>query len=652
MWRRIDGADERCARWCRWLTIGTGMLFLLLVTRWHPWRVFDRTGFTNDFYAAQARAMVHLRLDVPPSVAGPEGFDIDGTTYVYFGPLLSLVRIPFLLFGHGFDTRLTRISMLVGFVAFCTAAHHLALEARRLVTARRPDRSTERDHARVAAFVAACAVSPALVLAGWTSVYHETEMWGATFCAWTLVHAVRFAHSPTRRDGVLTAVLASLALLTRATMGFGAAFAAGLVSLLVIAAHRREPGGRREQRLAIGVIGATTVGALGHFVTTYVKLGSLVEMPWLQQHLTTVSTTRQAWFAGNGNSFFGTTFLPTTLLQYLRPDAIRFERLVPFIRFGPLASDVGGYPLETNTPTSSLTVTATVLVVLAVAGCWLLVRWRAWSWVAVLAGAALAALPSFLIGFVAVRYLADMMPMLMVPAAVGALALHLPSRLAARRTVTMGLAGLLLWGMWSNTAFATWIDQLKNPGFTALRYSLDAHLFGNPAPSIVLLDAANPTAHMPHDGSVAIRLGPDGATCDGVYIAEQGAWAVLERTNGALRLTGSLTLTGEVTAVAGSDTWTIDATMVDGSVQFSVEGDGIPAAIGAGDDGMAAVASDEPIDVTIVADQVTHELSVSAGGDIVLFSFAVPTGSMVAYDSFAVDADPGDSLCTQLIARR
>lgn len=216
----------------------------------------------------------------------------------------------------------------------------------------------------------------------------------------------------------------------------------------------------------------------------------------------------------------------------------------------------------------------------------------------------------------------------------------------------MGLAGLLLWGMWSNTAFATWIDQLKNPGFTALRYSLDAHLFGNPAPSIVLLDAANPTAHMPHDGSVAIRLGPDGATCDGVYIAEQGAWAVLERTNGALRLTGSLTLTGEVTAVAGSDTWTIDATMVDGGVQFSVEGDGIPAAVGAGDDGMAAVASDEPIDVTIVADQVTHELSVSAGGDIVLFSFAVPTGSMVAYDSFAVDADPGDSLCTQLIARR
>jgi len=634
MWRIADGVDARGARWSRRLTLGVSALFLLLVTRWHPWHLFDRAGFTNDFYDAQARAMLHLRFDVPASVAGPEGFVIGGKTFVYFGPLLSVARMPFALIGHAFDGRLTRVSMLIGFVTFCTASYHFALEGRRLVAGRHPERSSARDDARTAAFVGACAVSPVLVLAGWTSVYHETEMWGAALCAWTFVHAIRFAREPVRRHAVLTAVLASATVLTRATMGFGAAVAAGLVALLVI---------RRARRLAIGVIGGTAAGALVHFGVAYAKLRSLFEMPWLQQRLTLVNTTRQQWFAGNGNSFFSVRFLPTTLLQYLRPDAVRFERLAPFVRFGPLASDVGGYPLETNTPSSSLTVTATVLLVLAVAGAWLLVRWRAWPWLAALAGGAVAALPSFLIGFVAARYLADMVPMLMVPAAVAAYALHLPRAAALRRLLTAGLVALIVWGAWSNASFATWIDQLKNPGFTAWRYELDDHLFGNPAPGLVVLDANAP---VPRDGVVGLDLDDTGG-CRAVYIVEQGAWVALERANGANRLSGTLSLDGTSTAVVGSDSWTIFAEQVDGGLRLSLEMDGAGPVVG---DVVRQAAG--AVDVTIVDDALTHELSVTVDGRTALFTFAVPPGAMAPYAALAVDGDRGDTLCRLLMARR
>lgn len=635
MWRRTDGADPRIATWSRGVTLAATLLFVLVLTRWHPWLLFAKAGYTNDFYDAQARAFLHLRLDVPAAVAGPEGFIVGGSTYLYFGPFLALVRMPFALVGHVFDARLTRVSMVIGHLVLYTGAYHLALEARRLVTRHRPDRDTEHDHHRIAMFVAASALSPILVLAGWTSVYHETELWGAAFLVWTVVWALRFHDEPTLRTAVLATALVAATMLTRATMGFGAAFAVGAVALLVW---------RRAARLSIGVLAGTALGATAHLLLSYAKLGAFVEMPWQQQQLSTVDTTRSAWLAGNGDSFFSIRFLPTTLLQYLRPDAVRFERLVPFVRFGPLASDVGGYPLETNTPTSSLTVTATVLVLLAIPGAYLVLRRRAWPWVAAIAGAVLAAIPSFLIGFVAARYLADMVPMLMVPAAVGALALRRPAGVHGRRILSAGVAVTLLWGAWSNTAFATWIDQLKEPGFTAWRYQIDDLVFGDPAPALVLLDLA---AAMPPDGTVALDATADGSRCNAVYIAEQGGWAVLDRSNGAKRLTGTLQVPdeGEV-PVVGGDTWTMALTR---------SADGLSARLDSANGaiiGSTAPIGGDTVQATVVADPVTHELSLTIDGRLALFSFAVPDEAMTPYPAFMVEGDRGETLCRQLLARR
>src|ERR1700712_4254968 len=102
---------ERDRRWARRVTVAGTVLFLLVVCQWRPWTLFDRAGFSADFYDAQAHAFLGLHLDVAASIPGPEGFLIGGRTYLYYGPFLALVRLPVAVFGHWADGRLVRLSL-------------------------------------------------------------------------------------------------------------------------------------------------------------------------------------------------------------------------------------------------------------------------------------------------------------------------------------------------------------------------------------------------------------------------------------------------------------------------------------------------------------------------------------------------------------
>ena len=137
----------------------------------------------------------------------------------------------------------------------------------------------------------------------------------------------------------------------------------------------------------------------------------------------------------------------------------------------------------------------------------------------------------------------------------------MPTRRGSRRALVGGIVALAAWGAWSNAALATWIDQLKNPGFTAWRYELDDVLFGDPAPGIVALDR---TAPVPRDGIVAIDGSlTDAGACGALYIAEQGKWVALERPEGAGRqLTGRLAaavLDSGSALIAGGEDWSASA---------------------------------------------------------------------------------------------
>jgi hypothetical protein len=609
--------------WARRITLAATVVFLLVVTRWRPWDLFDRGGFSTNFYDEQAHAFLRGRLDVPARVAGPEGFLIDGKTYLYYGPFLAIARLPFAVFGRWADFRLSAPSLVLAFFVVCTLTWHVARRVGDVLGGVSDRRAT--------VLVAAVAVSPALSLAGWNSVYDETEMWAFALFLATALAALALWRRPSRQAAVLAVLLGTCTILTRTSIGIGALFAVGLVGLLLW---------QRNRSLAV----STGAGAFGGLVVSMLvnlaKFGTLLDLPADRQLLSLQDPERAAWFAGNGGSFFSTRFLPTTLVQYFRPDTVEFERLVPFVRFGPLATEHGSYPLEGNTPASSLTASATILFVVAMVGLWVIVRRRSWPLVALFAGAVVAAVPSFLIGFVANRYLTDMLPALVVPAAAALAVVPRPERISKRPAeVAVGL--LTIWGLWVNVSLATWTQNLKEPGFTEMRYAIDDAVFGGTPPSVIDLV---PGTAIPRDGIVAI----DGE-CDGLYIAEQGNWVALELAEGVRRLRGTAESEVAVQAIGGSIHVLVDH--VDDGTQIVVEYQP-----DAGDrmQGTPLVVDRSPVAIDIVSDPVTGRLEVRADGRLALFAFAAPGLSDAAVTGLSpVDtADRGTPICHDLQARR
>jgi hypothetical protein len=425
-------------------------------------------------------------------------------------------------------------------------------------------------------------------------------------------------------------VMVAAMILTRASVGMGIGIAVGVLALHRLWSQRQ---GREAWTIIAGCIGGVVV----HCGVNLARFGSLLGLPAERQVLSLQNPGRAAWFAGNDNSFFSLRFLPTTIVHYLRPDTLAVERLLPFIRFGDPAVDRGSYPVETITPASSITASATVLVVAASIGLVLIVRARAWSWLVLMLGGCIAAVPTFTIGFIANRYLADMLPMLIVPAAFG-FAHWAPTSRAMRVLVSGAVVVATGWGLAVNVALATWTQNLKEPGFTEFRYRVDGWVFDDPAPGII--DHA-PGATTPRDGIVTIvrTVGVgDETLCEGVYIAEQGRWVPLERSDGARQISGTWTPTADESIVAAGDTWTLTATTSTGTTstgttsagttstgttQFSlsgvdqpVTGEPIPVDI------------DDAVALRIVADEINAEFSVWVDDRLALFSFFVPPGGL------------------------
>ncbi|MCB0997667.1 MAG: hypothetical protein KDB40_00085 [Acidimicrobiales bacterium] len=644
MWRPTRPADP-AARAARLVTIVATVVFALIVVRCRPWDLFVREAYSNDFYDEQARSFLRLRVAVRPEIPLQEGFLVDGKTYLYYGPFLAVVRLPFAVFGDVFAGRLARLSMIAGYAAALTGSFHLV---RRLA----PTASVRR----VGVFVAAVACSPLLFLSGWVSVYHETELWAFAFATWAFAGTVRLldGRTPERADVLAVAFPVAAGITTRASVGLGVAAGVCVAASIAFWSRIVTPGAteRDQKRAAVGamggVVGASALGFAIHAGLNWIKFGSPTALPGQLQVLSLNDPTRAAWFAGNGDSFFSLRFVSTTLAHYLRPDTVRFERMLPFVRFGPLATDRSSYPLETITPAASITTSATLLLVAAVIGIVVIGRRRRWTLVAMVAGGLIAAVPTFTIGFIGNRYLVDMLPMLLVPAAVaiGTCAFPIrPWRPAARRIVRIAVVALVALGAWCNAALAVWTQQLKEPGFTSWRYRVDGWVFGDPAPALVDL---TPGAPVPRDGTVALDRDPTSDRCSGVYIAEQGSWVALERSNDGRRLHGVVELDDDAAALlAGGDDWTVSAAVNGTSVVVEAEVDGRSTL-----SAPVPLPSDHRLDVDVIADPVVGELSVTVDGDQVVFVFAGPTGAGVPGATFELDPDPGDSLCRQLEARR
>lgn len=477
------------------------------------------------------------------------------------------------------------------------------------------------------------AFSPALFAAGWITVYNETELWAFTLALIGVTSIVEWGSTGFigSKSPAVAASAALAATLTRAPVGLGVAVALG--SCGVVLAWRSRSQGLRAGRWA--VLGGA-LPLVAHAAINHAKFGSWFSVPGRRQVMSLDVAERAAWFAGNNDSFFSACFLTTTALHYLRPDAVRFERLVPGIRFGPLAQNRASYPLLGNTPASSLTVTATLLFILAVVGAVWLVRHRAKLWSLAVVCTAIGTLPTFMIGFVANRYLIDMLPPLVLAGAIGVWVLS-ASRVspAVCRAVRIGAVALVVWGAWVNVSLATWTLNQKSPGFTDLRYRVDDLLFPAPSPGLIRLDATVPVAR---DGVVGLDVDQAGV-CRGIYTAEQGVWVGLER-DGSRRRVGTVEPDRAPGVLARGEHWRLEYERAgpDGA-SVSVYEDGADRIDGSGDPVFATVIEGidgrRPVPFEVVADPVSEEYYVrigeTIGGTVVLLPHEpLRTGPIVA----------------------
>src|SRR4051794_39954047 len=179
-----------------------------------------QAGSLGAFYDVQGHAFLHGRLDVPADAVSIEGFLIGGKTYVYFGPVLALLRLPVLAVTHDLDGRLTQLYMLLGIAVLLASAAQLHWRIRELV---RPGAQVTRTELVAAGLMqfALGAGSVMLFLTSWLSVYNETELWGAAFTLAAVSAVVGVIQEPSTRRIAWAGALTLLAVHSRVSVGLG-----------------------------------------------------------------------------------------------------------------------------------------------------------------------------------------------------------------------------------------------------------------------------------------------------------------------------------------------------------------------------------------------------------------------------------------------
>lgn len=518
-----------------------------------------RADSYGQFYDTQARALLDGHWDVDPSIVTIEGFSTDSGTQIYFGPVPAIARMPIVAVTDRFDGRLTRPSMILADAVLLVALVRLADWLARMLAPSRRIRRTQWLHAFT---VFSLGTSIPLVVASWAWVYNEAIMWAialATCALWLMV-----AHLVTnrRRTLVVAAVLATLTLLTRVSVGIGPIAALGLLGVTRLWPHRRSfwrPDGDREveadrrRALATLVVGVVTVLVAGglYVSVNLARFGTPLRVPYERQVYVLGDRNRRAALDANGGNLSNPAYLPTQLLQAVRPDAIRFRSQFPYvgIPYGK-APLVVPATFEHRRLSNSLFVSAPVPFVLAVVGAVVILaprrRFRSLDphrrkLAPLLAGSAMGTVGFLTFADIAPRYLGDAIPLMAIASLAAGAALTGRSRPDNNRRVAssslrMGAisscAGLLaIGGVWVNSAFAMELrfDRSANAPFTETRswaaLQLDVSRWTGDYPPAWVQRAIT---RRPTPGSLAVI-----GDCAGLYRANALGWTAIEGAPGA-----------------------------------------------------------------------------------------------------------------------
>jgi len=478
------------------------VLFLWLLTR-GTFNLFEwqRVG---EFYDQQAHSLLHGHFSVNADYLGIEAFTVNGTSNIYQGPVPAILRLPIVaVAGGSLDGRLTQLSMLVAFAVAIVFAVRLHWKARQALRGDAP--MTGGEAFLVGLFTFALAGGSSLLFeASRAWVYHEAAIWGAAFALASIDAMAGYVRRPTLGRLAWVVLFAATTLLTRASIGMGPVVGLGLLfvgAVAVRAARRwRRPTARgrswwglvtwlapappdrtdstdgtdtdgtdaTERRATSPWIlaAAAAVPMAAYAVVNYIKFERLFSIPFSGQRFSQIDPDRQAFLKANGGTMFGLKFVPTTVLQYARPDAIRFVGHFPFVDFSSFPGPViGNVTFDLIDRSSSVPTAMPLLTILTVIGLIALFRPRAWRSEPGLAAlrvpmiaAAAAAVTILPFGYIANRYLADFIPMLVLG---GALGLHTlvphvtgPAARAWAKGALAAIVALAVVGTWFNLGLA------------------------------------------------------------------------------------------------------------------------------------------------------------------------------------------------------
>lgn len=505
----------------------------------------------GGFYEAQAESLLDLRWDVPEEALGTEAFVVDGKAYQYQGPVPALLRLPVVALTDRYDGRLTQLSMLGAFAVTLLFASRLSWQIRRLFGSDGP--VTRGEAIAAGGFILFLGTGSSLLfLAGQAYIYHEAILWGVALALAAYDALVRHLSDGSSRALVWTGVFASLALLTRASVGLGPVLALG--SVVGLRATRALWTKRRpEWRRLLGLSAACVVPVLLYASVNQAKFGTFFSVPISAQVASEVDPTRAEFIRENGDSFFGLQYAPTAVLQYLRPDALALERQFPFVDFPALAESIGEVRFDRIDRASSVPATMGWMVVLAAIGVAGVARRRPRETRAAAAtlgppvlGALLALGVTVTIGYIAQRYLADFIPLLVLVSLVGLHHLSARTRQGAPwsrpMAVVLGLAALV--GCYVNFSLGLlyerqygFVPEAVRAELIAWQLNVDAVLPGDQSPRLRSTRAAGSLPRSADEGELVVV-----GECAGLYQFDGEIWRPVERTNATGRFRFELRL--------------------------------------------------------------------------------------------------------------
>lgn len=507
-------------------------------------------GFASNFFDLQARAFLSGRLDIPAGSIGIEGFEIGDKTYMYFPPFPALVRLPIFLVTDRFDGRLTLVMMAVAFALYAVMAARLVWLIR----------SCLRHGPLSAGEAVAGGIFIALVTGGtvltfdaslpW--VYHEVYVWAAALVVGALYWFLRVMLDPQRGHIVALLGFTMAAILTRTTGGFAVAITVLAVGAWTVA--RRSTRGGRGTGLLLIATGALPILASAAY--NWAKFRHPYLFPLESQVWTRVNEHRRVALEANGGTITGPQFLPTTLVNYFRPDGIRFTAYFPWVSLpAEPARAVGATVVDQTYRTGSVPAFNPLLFTLSVLALRVLAKGRRSASVRALTPVVVAAAGVaggiMMYGYLTMRYTTEFVPLLVVAGAIGFWSVLTRWARGTRRHWRAGMTLMAVLTLFSIGAHM--ITGVTATAFTSrgpvLRDYVRTQVQLNGTPDGALAPLVHRFAGDP-SGGTADDLGVVG-DCSALYVHSGDAydpWVLVERRNRAVELTASSDVSaGEVT---------------------------------------------------------------------------------------------------------